>query len=308
MNRLLLLVCCCALVATDLVAQGATDIHLVPIIRGQDGVVTELGTPRAVTDREGYDNQPAFLPDGKTLVYTSIVEIEGTSQADIWRFDIASGERARVTHTDKESEYSPTPIPGDADGLSVIRVEVDNVQRLWRVSLSGDESSVLLPDIAPVGYHAWGPDDRLGLFVLGEPPTLQAAVRGPGEGKVLASDIGRALARIPDSDEISFVRKATPAADGREVAGWRILRANLETGDLTDIVATRPEREDYAWDSQGALWMADGTTLYQYRPAKDVDWGPVDDLADHGVKGTISRLAISPDGLLMAVVAERAAN
>jgi len=53
-----------------LLSQPATDIYLADL-KIEDGHI-EVGSPLNITNRDGYDNQPMFLPDGKSLLYTSI--------------------------------------------------------------------------------------------------------------------------------------------------------------------------------------------------------------------------------------------
>ena len=101
----------------------STDIFILPV----DGV--DVGAPHRVTDREGYDNQPKFLPDGRALVYSSLQD-GGT---DIYRYDLASGETRLIVDT-PESEYSPTPIPG-REAISVVRDYGDLKQQLWSFPL-----------------------------------------------------------------------------------------------------------------------------------------------------------------------------
>ncbi len=86
----------------------STDIYLLAV----DG--DEVGSPRRVTDRDGYDNQPQFLPDGNSLVYSSLRH-GGT---DIYLYDVATGKTRVVVQT-PESVYSPTPVPG-RNAISVV--------------------------------------------------------------------------------------------------------------------------------------------------------------------------------------------
>jgi hypothetical protein len=74
----------------------------------------------------------------------------------------------RVTYT-PEGEFSPAVMP-DGKDISVVRVEADGTQCLWRVVDKGQksETSVILADIKPVGYHAWIDERTVALFVLGE--------------------------------------------------------------------------------------------------------------------------------------------
>ena len=129
-----------------------------------------VGSPRRVTDREGYDNQPQFLPDGKGLVYSSLRD-GGT---DIYLYDPAT-EDTRVVVQTPQSEYSPTPVPG-RNAISVVRDYGDLKQQLWSFPLDGDEPDLLLPDVNPVGYHAWVDRESVILYVLGEPATRRRSL------------------------------------------------------------------------------------------------------------------------------------
>ena len=282
------------LLAIHPVAEGqdppSTDVYLAELMAADGGV--RLGTPVNLTDRPGYDNQPSFL-DEESLLYTAIVD----GQADIWLYDLKSHERRRVTET-SESEYSPTPIPGE-EAISVVRVEEDGTQRLWRFPLGGGEPDLLLPNVEPVGYHVWSGDQNLLLFVLGEPNTLQHARRGDGQGKVLAENVGRALHRVPGTSKLSFVHKASETK-------WTIRSVELETGEMATLRDTRPGREDYVWSSSRDLWMGDGAKLYVSGSGGEGDWREVADFGELGLR-EITRVAIHPRGTWIAFVAEREA-
>ena len=90
--------------------------------------------PRNVTDRDAYDNQPFFLPDGKSFFYTCH---QDDGQMDTCRYDLSEQSITRVTDT-SEGEYSPTPMT-NGSRFSVIRVESDGTQRLWTFSMNGTE-------------------------------------------------------------------------------------------------------------------------------------------------------------------------
>ena len=102
---------------------------------------------------------------------------------------------SQVTRT-PESEYSPTVTP-DGAHISVIRVEADGTQRLWRFTLDGGAPELVLAGVKPVGYHAWADDHTLVLFVLGSPATLQLADTSAGDAEILVTGINRSIQRIP---------------------------------------------------------------------------------------------------------------
>jgi hypothetical protein len=150
-----------------------------------------VGRPTGITSTPGYDNQPSFTPDGRAIFFTSIRG--GSSQTDIYRYDVVSGETTRVTST-PEGEYSATVTP-DGAHISVIRVEAGGTQRLWRFTLDVRQPELVLERVRPVGYHAWADDRTLALFVLGEPATLQLADTRSGDAEVVARGITRSLQR-----------------------------------------------------------------------------------------------------------------
>ena len=268
-------------------APPATDIHLFRIEAGAAG--WRLNDHTRVTDRAGYDNQPHFAGDG-ALLYTSARD----GQTDIYRYDVQT-RRHEVVLASPESEYSPTPLP-DGSGVSVVRVEADGTQRLWKLLATG-EATLLLPDVEPVGYHAWIDATRLALFVLGEPPTLQLAEVGPGPGRVVAREIGRSLHRLPQREAVSFV--------DRSQQPWTIRELDPASGEQRAIADCVEGAEDYAWTPGGGLLMAGGDTLYG-RPAGAGEWRSLGSFAELGL-GEITRIAVSPDGTRLALVAARSA-
>jgi WD40 repeat protein len=252
-------------------APPGTDIWLARL--SSDGTITQ---PINITNRPGYENQPAFTPDGKVLLFTR----RDGEQTDIWAYDFTtrSSELTRITNT-PESE-------------SVIRVEADGAQRLWRFTRDGQSPTLVLTNVKPVGYHAWGPDGQLALFVLGNPNTLQVADSRTGRSRVVTQRIGRSVHRIPGRDTISVLH-----AEGD--ARW-IKELDVKTRTLKPIVrAVESPDGDYTWTPDAAILMSDGKTLMRWTPGGD--WKPVADLAAIGLAG-VTRMAVSPDGKWLAMV------
>lgn len=267
-----------------------TDIFLIDLV-ARDGAI-QLGAPVNITDRAGYDNQPSFTPDGRSVLYTSIRE---DGQADIYRYEIATRATVRVTRT-SESEYSATLTP-DGRGISVVRVEADSTQRLWRFGLEGGEPALLLPEIRPVGYHAWADEKTVALFVLGTPATLRIADLSTGRGEVVAENIGRSLHRVPDHNAISFVRRTAGGERWIEVV-------DIASREIRRLVQPLERGEDYAWTPDGKLVMGQGSKLYLWDPVEGGEWREIADLSGAGVR-QITRLAVSPRGDRLALVGAR---
>ena len=293
MHRCLLLALLAALLPRPAAAQAVpdTDVFLMALPQRHDeprvGAVTNL------TDRPGYDNQPSWLGDA-TILYTAQ---RADGQTDIAHYRLRDTQRDWTIDT-PTSEYSPT-LSHDGESISVVRVELDSTQRLWSFPLFGGDPRPVLPDVKPVGYFAWLDAHRLALFVLGQPNTLRIGDTRTGKALVAASDIGRSILRVPGTVSASFLHRVgsswilkivhpTPDPDG----GFRI-----------DSVAVMPDSADYiAWRSASELYTGVGSRLLRFRIDQG-RWSLIADLSPYGIRG-ISRLAISPDGSMIAVVAE----
>lgn len=270
-----------------------TDVLLADLEAAPTGPPS-IGMPTNLTRRPGYDNQPHFLPGGEGILYT--VVDSHTGQADIYRYDPVNGTVDRVTSSNPESEYSATPLP-DGSGISVVRVEADSTQRLWRFDLDGTDEAVLLEEIAPVGYHAWIDENTVALFVLGDPPTLRVADLRTGRARVVARDISPSLQRIPDTFDVSFVQRHE---DGTST----IMRLPGDGGAPEPIATTVRGGHFHAWGPGGTLFMADGPVVHAARDDRGWAWTPAADFSDLNI--VVSRLAVSPDASQIALVAEPA--
>ncbi|HMG75909.1 MAG TPA: hypothetical protein VK582_20580 [Pyrinomonadaceae bacterium] len=270
-------------------APPATDIFVIDLTTKPGGKL-KLGQPVKITNWAGYNNQPSFLPDGKTILYTSIRE----KQADIYRYDLRAASTTQVTNT-PESEYSPTLMP-DSKSISVVRVEADGTQRLWKFPLAGGSPSLILEKIKPVGYHLWVDDDTLALFVLGKPNTLQLVDLRSGKAEVIAENPGRILRRVPHENKFSFVHKVSDQE-------WLIKTFDLKSRAVATFIKTFPGIEDYAWTPSGVLLMANGTKLFA-RKKSDWAWIELADFSNVGLKN-ITRIAVSPKGDRIAVVSRQ---
>ena len=278
------------LIATPVQAQTPdTDIYIAPLRLRAGWVV--IGTPRNITNRAGYDNQPQFSQDGRSVFYTSRID---DRQTDIFRYDLRSGKSTQLTKT-PESEYSATPF---GNGFTVVRVEADSTQRLWRFNNDGSNPRVLFPGIKPVGYHAWIDGNRAALFVLGSPATLQLANVTGGAPRVITNDIGRALQKVPNWGGVSYVQR------GPDSTMW-LRRVHGTTGSIHPIAKLPAGAEYHAWTPRGALLGTAGSKLMEWSPIDGGTWREIVDLSSLGIR--ISRISVSPRGDWIALVGERAA-
>ena len=271
------------LLAAPLAAQAppGTDIFIVPL--GGTGGALTTGVPRNITARAGYDNQPFFAPDRRSLYYTS----QRGGQTDIYRYDLAAGTTTQVTRT-PENEYSPTIMP-DGKHFSVIR---DSTQHLWSFTLDGTPVRALLDSVRPIGYHTWLNPDTVFVFVLGSPATLRRAELAGGTAVVVARDIGRALLTVPGRRAVSFAQ--------RDSAGYLVRTIDPVTGRGETLIRLPEDNEFFIWLADGSLLSASGNRLLRWRVGEKA-WSEVTRFTEPGLQ-RITRLAVSPAGDRLALV------
>jgi dipeptidyl aminopeptidase/acylaminoacyl peptidase len=284
-------------------AQSPPDTDIFVVALKSDGGKLTFGQPANITKRVGYDNQPSFLPDGQTLLFTSQREHD---QTDIYRYDLRTGATTQLTST-PESEYSPTLMPG-GKFFSVVRVEADKTQRLWKFPLAGGAvASLVLDNVKPVGYHLWIDARTLALFVLGDEKTKQQntlqlvtlAKDRPTAIEVSTEhiNVGRSLQHVPRrAGAFSFVHKTTPDE-------WLIKIIDVPAHRTELLTRTLPGSEDLAWLPDGSILMARDSKLFRYDPTGEHTWQEIADFAPAGLR-KITRLALNPKGDRLALVAQ----
>jgi hypothetical protein len=292
-----------AAIAGTLQPAPSTDVFVAGFSDNGDRI--EIGKPENISNSPGYDNQPSFTPDGAAVLFTSVrgdrkpdPNNSAATGSDIFRYDISSRKLSQVIST-PEAEYSPTVTP-DGGHISVVRVEADGTQRLWRFGIDGSRPELLLPDVKPVGYHAWIDANTVAVFVLGRPATLQVVSPGGGGAQTLASDIGRSLQRAPDGG-ISFVQRAT-AGDKTTVT---VMHLDPRTRAISPLVPMIDgvNDPDLAWTPRGTLLVANGGKLYGWKRG-EAAFSVRADLEALELAG-VSRMAVSPLGTSIALVARQ---
>lgn len=265
-------------------AQADTEIYLLPV--QWEGNSVRFGVPENLTRNPGYDNQPAFTPEG-ALLYAST----RNGQTDIARLDLASRTLTWLSDTPGGGEYSPLPMPGGS-AISAIRLDTTGLQRLYEYR--DGESHLLFPDLK-VGYQVWAGPDLVVCTVLTD-PGMDLVVARPGSGiyQTHQKGVGRALQKIPGTELISYTTS--------EAGVWSVQSLDPVSG-ATGLVAHLPEGvQDFCWLPDGSLLCGGDGVLRRLRPGQDSDWQVVHRF-EAGF-GQISRLAVNEAGNLLALVAE----
>lgn len=286
MKRLLILI----FLASDLAsAQPATDIYLFDLAGENGKLVLTNGTN--ITRHKGYDNQPYFHPSLPLVYYASAND---SGRTDIKVYNWTTRETSSLTRT-HDREYSPTVTP-DGKFLSCI-LQLDNgAQNLVQYPINGGQPRELVWHLK-VGYHAWGGEQRVLLFVLDDSVrnSLHNYHLDTNSDTVIAENIGRCLLRIPGQNAISFVQKL-PGNRGV------IKRFDLQTGVISTINNTLDGQDFLTFFADGSMLASDGIRFYTCSNLYQASWQPVEEGAGVPVLKGITRLALSADNRKLAVV------
>ena len=268
-------------------------VDVVPLTGGDKASLTD------VSNHPGYENEPSFTPDGKSILFVS--KRDG-KQTDIYRYDIATHALTQLTHT-PESEYSPLVTP-DGKAFSVIRVEADGTQRLWRFDLDGTHPRLVLENVKGVGYQAWLDATHVAVFIVGnngQPNTLQLANTTTGATEMIDSNPGHGLALRPHGPSapptLTYVCKT-------DLAHWVVKEFDLAAKKVTVIADALAGSEDLAWSPiRGTLFMAKGPKIFLLDKQSKTGWSEVGDFTAAGIDH-ITRLAIGPRNPALVFVAQ----
>lgn len=267
-------------------APASTDIFVVDM-KEKKGKIT-LDKWKNVTNRNGYDNQPAFF-NNDYILYSSF----SNGQNDIMIHDLYEGKSTNLTKTNT-SEYSPYPIPGFSS-FATVRVEEDGTQRLWMFQMDGkSKPTIVFEKIAPVGYFAWNVDKEVLMFVLGSPVTAVIANAEKVNDEIVTSNIGRTIRLIPGTNDFAFERA--------EESGEKVIyKLDSKTREFSKII-TKPEGSaDWTITQEGTFITSLGTKLHMYNPKNHSNWQELSDLGSMASKG-ITRMAVSQENDKLAIV------
>ncbi|HRH65929.1 MAG TPA: hypothetical protein PLU53_06505 [Bacteroidia bacterium] len=264
-----------------------TDIFLVDL-KNENGKIS-CGIPENLTRRPGYDNQPCFSEDGKSLYY---VRVEDTTQSDIYSVNLSTKKSERITNT-KESEYSPFFSPNDKS-LTVVRVDRDSGQRAYRLPFNSISSATLIPGTDSIGYFCWLNDSLLAMFILGPSNTLQVLNTKTLVRTLIASDVGRCLKLSPDKQEMLFVIK------GNETE-WFIYSLNVESLKTERMIRTIPGNEDFAILPDKTLLLGSDGKLFSWKAGLPESWTELADFTS--TLHSFYRISVNAKGTRLALVA-----
>jgi WD40 repeat protein len=270
--------------------QEATEIYLFDLIQTDNSFT--IKNPINISENEGYDNQPSFTEDGRSILFSS----SRNEQTDIAKYEMFDNYRIWITNTES-NEYSPVSYPGKKKYFTSVRLDKDGTQLLYKYAYRNKSPKVLIPNLK-VGYYLWYTNRSVISFVIRDVETLEVSnfkfkIRYP-----IQSKIGRSLNKIPiplsiGDNLISFISKSH---ESPEI--YAINPLNSETLYLADALSGS---EDLTWTLDGTILMGKRDKIYKFKPNQDKEWQEISIESNLPV-ANITRLVVSPNGNKIAVV------
>jgi len=255
-------------------------------LSADDNQLPRLSSGINISQSPGYDSQPRFSADGQRLYFTHFSD----GQMDVHQYGLSTGQTTAYLET-KESEYSPTPVPGQSV-ISVVQVDARGDQYLVLLDASQAPPRVeRYADIKQVGYFNWTRNGHVWLFKLAGQGGDLYVLDQEKRARLVTRNVGRSFITNAVRDTLYFVDKNTTP--------WRIKSIHEHHLEVADVMAMPLGVEDFTLDSQGRLWAGKGDALYVSDDQQR--WYLAHEFDLPGLSG-ISRLTTSPDASRLAVV------
>lgn len=268
-----------------------TEVILYEIVKEKDGVTLKFIDN--ISKAKGYDNQPSFAPDSKSVLFVSARDGE---QMDIYQYHIEAKKIEQLTNT-PENEFSPM-MEKRMNSFTAVREGGEPFQSVHRYPYKQPQnvkSEWAVSSQTPIGYYAFNEN---GIAVGWARWANSIYIFKPNE-EFATFVVGHALPSkpllIPNTGTFSFVHRQA------DDLAW-IKSIDVTSRAVTPIAPIFSGNIDYAWTAEGVLLSGKESQLH-YWDTKNQLWKFWADLSRDNIFD-ISRLAVSPDNRYLAVVAK----
>ncbi len=277
------------LIGSFAIAQENTEVYLMDITSAYSGL--EVYNFKNISNNSGYDNQPSFI-DNNTVVFAG----NNKNQADIASYSISSEEKTFFNSPTEGGEYSPMQIP-NSKKIAAVRLDPDGKQRLYTYGKNGSHEETI-PNLQ-VAYYAFKDEHTLLASVLAQ-NELNLVVANVQTQKVdtLKYNTGRSIHKVPNT------KKTMSYTFLNEDDNYDVYQLNMETLESFFVVELPIGIQDHIWLSESKLLIGSGNKLFLYDLFGPGEWKEVANLSEYNI-ANITRLAVSPNGEKLALVAEQ---
>ena len=283
-----LLIAITFLTVISIKAQENTEIFVFDIANSENAL--ELSNMKNISNDEGYDNQP-FFQDNNSVVFAG----NNNSSIDIATVSLSDYKKEFYYQKTNGGEFSPQSIP-DSRLIAAVRLDTSGLQRLYSYNSQTKNSEALIQDI-PVAYFSFYDASHLLASVLAEEKldliflNLKNNTHQP-----IVKNSGRSLSKIPKKEAMSYTAS-------NEDGYLDIFQLDVKDLQSYFICELPLGIQDYAWLNDSQLIVGSNTSILMYDLFGDGEWEKVGDVGEFKIK-SITRLAVSPNGKKIALVAE----
>lgn len=279
--------CILLLIGTICIGQSNTEVYLANINTSENKV--EISNFINISNDPGYDSQPSFQSDNLILFAGN-----NGGQTDIAQYHIRFKKKFWYHKGSASSQYSPQRIPESQHVLSV-HLDSTGRQRLFQHHLTTAEYTEAHPELRIAYFVMYNPEVLVG-SVLGE-HGLDMVVANLKTKAVdtLFNGAGRSFHKVPKAKGVSYTLL-------NEEGNYDVYQLDMDTFESFFVAQLPIGIQDHIWLNETSLLLGSGDKLFLYDLFGEGEWQEVADLSQHGIT-EITRLALSPDGKKLALVA-----
>jgi hypothetical protein len=276
------------LTSFNIIAQMNTEVYLCDIKSEYGGLIAY--NFQNISNDEGYDSQPSFA-NNNTVLFAG----NNAGQTDIALYNISEKTKSWFNKTTKGGEYSPIQIPGSDTKTSAVRLDPDGLQRLYVYDAISNENIELIEGLQVAYYDFYNAETIVASVLSDDTLDLVFSNLKFKKTDTILRNVGRSIHKVPDLNSMSY-------AAVNEDKNQEIYLLDMETMESFFVCQLPVGIQDYTWLNDSQIIIGSGSKLYIYDTFLNSDWEEVADLSDYNIKD-ISRLAVSPDGARLALVA-----
>jgi Tol biopolymer transport system component/predicted Ser/Thr protein kinase len=246
-----------SLASFDWPGQGDSTIWAVGADGSQLRQITTPGSPR------GQHADPSWSPDGRKVVFTTLLPAAAGFAGSLWTIELGSGELKPVKPENVSSQASPVFSP-DGKGIYFVGVSREGGPGVFYLPVAGDRPPVQLSrnrQAVPARIAVSRDGSRMAYTRLASVSQLWVTEGRSGDAKPLFQDaVERARQPVfsPDGKRMVFVVQR----EGGSLALW------VMDADGSNPVAVLPDAENTA----SARWNVDGTAVLSTTRRGATDW------------------------------------
>ena len=272
----------------NLIAQTNTEVYLCEIKSEYGGLIAY--NFQNISNDDGYDSQPSFVSNSQILFAGN-----NGGQTDIASYNISDKTKSWFNKTTEGGEYSPIQMPGSTSKVSAVRLDKDGLQRLYVYEKTSKENKELIQGLQVAYYHYYDAETIVASILSDDNLDLVISNLKEKKTDTILRNVGRSIHKIPESKSMSYTST-------NEEENQDLYLLDMETGESFFVCQLPIGIQDYTWLNASQILIGSGDKLFIYDTFLNSEWKEVADLSEYNIKD-ITRLAVSPDGGKLALVA-----